>query len=141
MGGFILPSAATVRGRIDEVLLFFPRLRERLNQKAGVPSGGKRQMLAIGRALMIQPRYLLLDEPFLGVAPIMIHEVRKRLEELAKQTGCGVLIAEQQIAATLRFSDRAFGISEGRFFEIACDQEQRLDAETVSRQIFEAALD
>lgn len=136
MGGFILANGGLVRQRIDDVLHFFPRLRERLNQKAGVLSGGERQMLAIGRALMIRPRYLLLDEPFLGLAPIMIQEVSRRLEDLAKQTSCGLLIAEQQIAATLRFCTRAFAISERKFFEIESGSGQGFDAEAVSRRIF-----
>jgi branched-chain amino acid transport system ATP-binding protein len=94
--------------RYDEVLTCFPRLKERLSQKAGSLSGGERQMLAIGRALILRPKILLLDEPFLGLAPIMIGEVVKQLQHLRTQMRCGIIVAEQHIATTLRMSDRAF---------------------------------
>jgi branched-chain amino acid transport system ATP-binding protein len=136
IGGFILRDSATLRSRMAEVLSFFPRLRERSGQKAGLLSGGERQMLAIGRAIMLRPRILLLDEPFLGLAPIMISEVSDRLRQLSRATECGLLIAEQHVAATLRLSDRVFGLKRRRLFEFAGTRGKKFDESEIAAAIF-----
>src|SRR5688500_480792 len=102
-----------VRERFDYVYRLFPRLAERRKQPAGTLSGGEQQMLAIGRALMSKPRLLLLDEPFLGLAPIIVVEIRKALETL-RQSGFTLLIVEQKLDIALEFAQRAYVLIKGR---------------------------
>ena len=102
-----------VRERFDYVYQLFPRLAERRKQRAGTLSGGEQQMLAIGRALMSKPRLLLLDEPFLGLAPIIVVEIRKALETL-RQSGLTLLIVEQKLDIALGFAQRAYVLIKGR---------------------------
>ena len=101
------------RERFDYVFGLFPRLAERRRQPAGTLSGGEQQMLAIGRALMSGPRLLLLDEPFLGLAPIVVVEIRKALEILRK-SGLTLLIVEQKLDIALEFAQRAYVLIKGR---------------------------
>jgi branched-chain amino acid transport system ATP-binding protein len=102
-----------VRERFDYVYQLFPRLAERRKQPAGTLSGGEQQMLAIGRALMSNPRLLLLDEPFLGLAPIIVVEIRKALETL-RQSGLTLLIVEQKLDIALEFAQRAYVLIKGK---------------------------
>ena len=105
------------RREIDEdlALVFglFPRLKERLKQGGWSLSGGEQQMLAIGRALMGRPSLLMLDEPSLGLAPIVIEQVFDRIVELNKRTGLGVLLVEQNSAMALEIANRAFVLETG----------------------------
>nr|WP_233201709.1 ABC transporter ATP-binding protein [Cryobacterium sp. Y11] len=98
---------------LDDVYTVFPILKERRNQLAGSMSGGEQQMCAIGRALMAKPRLLLLDEPSLGLAPIIIQEVFEVIRQI-RQTGVTVLIVEQNVSQTLDVVDRAYVIERGR---------------------------
>ena len=91
----------------------FPRLEERRRQAAGTLSGGEQQMLAIGRALMSGPRLLLLDEPFLGLAPLVVAEIRRSLEAL-RRSGLTLLIVEQKLDIALEFAQRAYVMESGR---------------------------
>jgi len=101
------------RERFDYVYALFPRLLERKKQPAGTLSGGEQQMLAIGRALMSKPRLLLLDEPFLGLGPLIVAEIRKSLETL-RQSGLTLLIVEQKLDIALEFAQRAYVLIKGR---------------------------
>ena len=105
--------SGSLRERFDYVYRLFPRLAERRKQPAGTLSGGEQQMLAIGRALMSKPRLLLLDEPFLGLAPIIVVEIRKALEIL-RQSGLTLLMVEQKLDIALEFAQRAYVLIKGR---------------------------
>ncbi|OAI52490.1 ABC transporter ATP-binding protein [Betaproteobacteria bacterium SCGC AG-212-J23] len=110
-------GAVRLKGRLQErydfVYGLFPRLAERRRQAAGTLSGGEQQMLAIGRALMSNPRLLLLDEPFLGLAPKVVAEIRAALEKL-RQTGLTLLMVEQKLDIALGFASRAYVLIKGR---------------------------
>jgi len=99
--------------RFDTVYALFPRLAERRTQAAGTLSGGEQQMLAIGRALMSRPRLLLLDEPFLGLAPLVVQQIRAALEKL-RAGGLTILIVEQKLDIALTFAQRAYVLIKGR---------------------------
>jgi len=103
----------SLRERYDFVYGLFPKLAERRAQAAGTLSGGEQQMLAIGRALMSAPRLLLLDEPFLGLAPLVVSEIRAALEKLGKD-GLTMLIVEQKLDIALEFARRAYVLIKGR---------------------------
>jgi branched-chain amino acid transport system ATP-binding protein len=104
---------AALRERYAYVFGLFPRLAERRLQAAGTLSGGEQQMLAIGRALMSAPRLLLLDEPFLGLAPLVVSEIRRSLEEL-RAAGLTLLMVEQKLDIALPFAQRAYVLIKGR---------------------------
>jgi branched-chain amino acid transport system ATP-binding protein len=101
------------KARMEEVFQIFPRLRERHAQLASTLSGGERQMLAIGRALMARPRLLMLDEPSLGLAPLIVREVLQVVSSLRKH-GVSVLLVEQNARAALQVADRAYVLEMGQ---------------------------
>ena len=103
---------ADVAADFEKVYVLFPRLKERAKQTAGTLSGGEQQMLAIGRALMSRPRVLLLDEPSLGLAPILVHTIFEAIEEIHKE-GTPVLLVEQNANAALKHSNRAYVLETG----------------------------
>nr|WP_287760368.1 ABC transporter ATP-binding protein [Acidiphilium sp.] len=113
LGAFTRP-AGEVAGSLDFVLQMFPRLAERRSQLAGTMSGGEQQMLAIGRALMAKPRLLLLDEPSLGLAPIIVQGIFRTLREIAN-SGVTILIVEQNARSALKLADRGYVLEVGRF--------------------------
>jgi branched-chain amino acid transport system ATP-binding protein len=102
-----------LRERFDYVYSLFPRLAERRRQVAGTLSGGEQQMLAIGRALMSGPRLLLLDEPFLGLAPLVVAQIREALEKL-RASGLTMLMVEQKLDIALQFAQRAYVLIKGK---------------------------
>ena len=112
---------------LERVYALFPRLKERRPQLAGTLSGGEQQMLAMGRALMSQPRLLMLDEPSLGLAPKIVADIFRTITEL-RQAGVSILLVEQNANAALRIADRAYVMELGEFIlsgsahEIAADQ-------------------
>jgi branched-chain amino acid transport system ATP-binding protein len=113
LGGYLLRDREAVKERIANITALFPILGERKDQLAGTLSGGEQQMLAIGRALMGQPKLLLLDEPSLGLAPIMAHRVFKSIARL-RDAGMTILLVEQNARAALHISDRAYVMETGK---------------------------
>src|SRR5207253_10367137 len=107
-------SARPERSRsLEAVFAMFPQLEKRARQRAGTLSGGEQQMCAIGRGLMAKPRLLLLDEPALGLAPLLVREVFAALEEIRKR-GTTILLVEQNVAHALALADRAYVLESGR---------------------------
>ena len=102
------------RDQLEEVYALFPRLKERRAQLAGTLSGGERQMLAVGRALMGRPRLLMLDEPSLGLAPLIVREIFRTIERL-RETGVSILLIEQNARAALEVADRGYVLETGAF--------------------------
>ena len=111
MGAFIRKDAQ-VAADVDKVFALFPRLKERRKQLAGTLSGGEQQMLAMGRALMTQPKLLVLDEPSMGLSPIMVDKIFEVVEAIAKQ-GVTVLLVEQNASRALQLADRAYVMESG----------------------------
>ena len=111
MGGFFTEKG-DYQEQMDKVLHLFPRLKERFAQRAGTMSGGEQQMLAIGRALMSKPKLLLLDEPSLGLAPIIIQQIFDIIEQLRKD-GVTVFLVEQNANQALKLADRAYVLENG----------------------------
>jgi branched-chain amino acid transport system ATP-binding protein len=126
MGAYLRKDKRAIAAEMERVFQMFPRLKERESQKAGTLSGGEQQMLAIGRALMSQPRLLLLDEPSLGLAPLVVHTIFEAIDEI-KSKGTTILLVEQNAHAALKHSDRAYVLEtgrivmEGRSAELAAD--------------------
>jgi len=112
IGGFIPAARPKFRQRLEVVYELFPRLRERRHQLAGTMSGGEQQMCAIGRALMSDPKLLLLDEPSAGLAPVVVEQVFDLVKRL-RAGGLTVLIVEQNVQQVLRVADRAYLLKAG----------------------------
>lgn len=112
MGGFFTEKE-DYQAQLEKVLELFPRLKERFSQRGGTMSGGEQQMLAIGRALMSKPKLLLLDEPSLGLAPIIIQQIFDIIEQL-RRDGVTVFLVEQNANQALKVADRAYVLENGR---------------------------
>ena len=97
---------------IDQVLDIFPKLRERIDQIAGTLSGGEQQMVAIGRGLMSEPKVLILDEPSLGLSPLLVEQMFELIKQI-NETGLAILLVEQNVIQSLAIADRAYVIEEG----------------------------
>jgi branched-chain amino acid transport system ATP-binding protein len=113
MGAFTRNDHAAIKEDIERVYTLFPRLRERAQQKGGTMSGGEQQMLAIGRALMARPRLLLLDEPSMGISPILTERIYETIAEINKQ-GTTILLVEQNANFALEVSQRAYVLETGK---------------------------
>ena len=125
MGAFFT-SADAKQQQMEHVLELFPRLKERFHQRAGTMSGGEQQMLAIGRALMSRPRLLLLDEPSLGLAPIIIARIFETIEQLRRE-GVTIFLVEQNANQALKLADRGYVLENGRITMQGTGQELLAD--------------
>ncbi|OGK99719.1 MAG: ABC transporter ATP-binding protein [Candidatus Rokubacteria bacterium RIFCSPHIGHO2_12_FULL_73_22] len=112
MGAYPRHDAAAIAGDLDRVLTLFPRLEERIGQVAGTLSGGEQQMLAIGRALMLSPRLLLLDEPSMGLAPVLVEQIFETIVDINRQ-GTTILLVEQNAAMALAIAHRGYVLETG----------------------------
>jgi len=113
LGAYVAQARREKDQTLERVFEIFPRLEERQDQRAGTLSGGERQMLAIGRALMSKPRLLLLDEPSFGLAPLLVEHIFTMISEINRQ-GMTVLLVEQNVRAALELTQRAYVIENGR---------------------------
>ena len=115
MGGFLINDMVKFEERFSEVVDKFPVLRDRSSQQAGTLSGGEQQMLAIGRALMLNPRLLLLDEPSLGLSPKLVEEIFTIIQDLHK-SGVTILLVEQNVNYALKIADYGYVLTSGKIF-------------------------
>jgi branched-chain amino acid transport system ATP-binding protein len=113
MGAYTVNNAAEIGRRMEEVFSLFPRLLERVDQKGGTLSGGEQQMLAIGRGLMMKPHILLMDEPSMGLAPVLVEAIFDVIKKL-NQAGTTILLVEQNALMALRTASRAYVLETGR---------------------------
>jgi len=114
MGAYLIRDAAEVSRRMERVFALFPRLKERINQKGGTLSGGEQQMLATARGLMLKPHILLMDEPSMGLAPVLVEAIFDVIRELNTQEGTTILLVEQNALMALKYSARAYVLETGR---------------------------
>jgi branched-chain amino acid transport system ATP-binding protein len=114
LGAFIRKDKDGVRKDLDEVFELFPRLKERLKQAAGTLSGGEQQMLAIGRSFMSRPKLLMLDEPSLGIAPILVQEIFRTIRKINQTQGMTILLVEQNANQALKLADYAYVLETGK---------------------------
>ena len=112
LGAFCIRDKSRGENNLEWIFDLFPRLKERHNQLAGTLSGGEQQMLAIGRALMAEPRLLLLDEPSLGLAPLLVRSIFETVKEINKR-GVTVLLVEQNARAALKLANRGYVLEVG----------------------------
>ncbi|MEU4680455.1 ABC transporter ATP-binding protein [Micromonospora sp. NPDC023737] len=112
LGGYLVSDKAVVGRRIDEVYTLLPRLAERRNQQGGNLSGGEQQMLAVGRALVAAPKLLMLDEPSMGLAPLMVAQIMNLIRQI-NADGTSVLLVEQNARAALKIAHRAYVVENG----------------------------
>ena len=132
MGAYLVRDWAKVQQSLEFVFSVFPRLQERLTQPAGTMSGGEQQMLAIGRALMSQPKFLMLDEPSLGIAPILVKTIFEKVVELNRQHGITILLVEQNANLALEVSQRGYVLETGRILLDGLSASLRRDPQVMS---------
>jgi branched-chain amino acid transport system ATP-binding protein len=134
MGAYRRKDGSGIKKDYDYVFGIFPRLKERQKQVAGTLSGGEQQMLAIGRALMSKPRFLMLDEPSLGIAPILVKTIFSKIVEINQQLGITVLLVEQNANMALEISDYGYVLETGRI--ILEDESSKLRMNSLVKEAY-----
>jgi branched-chain amino acid transport system ATP-binding protein len=136
LGGVIVGGDSEAE-RLERALMLFPELRDRLKQKAGTLSGGEQQMLAIGRGLMSRPKLLMLDEPSLGLAPVVVQRLKELFATL-KRDGLTILLSEQNARLALGATDRAYVLAEGRILTSGTPHDLLENADLISAYLGES---
>ena len=132
MGAYLRRDRNGIAADLERVLERFPRLRERLRQQGGTLSGGEQEMLVVARALMARPRLLLLDEPSLGLAPLVVRDIARLVGELNREEGVSIVLVEQNSRMALRVSHRAYVLETGRV-ALAGPSQELIDDDEVRR--------
>jgi len=131
MGAYSRKDKKNLQQDLEMVFGYFPRLKERMSQAAGTLSGGEQQMLAIGRALMSKPKLLLMDEPSMGLAPLLVQEIFNIIETI-KATGTTILLVEQNANQALQVADRAYVLETGKIIKSG-DADALLEDDTIKK--------
>ncbi len=122
-----IASGRSARNRLDEVLSYFPRLAERMDQPSGSMSGGEQQMLAIGRGLMTDPKVMLLDEPSDGIMPLLVQQIAVTLAEINRREGMTIVIVEQNVPMIMRMAQRCIILEKGEIVARGLSEEMSRD--------------
>lgn len=123
MGAYTLSNPVEIERRMEAVFELFPRLKERVSQKGGTLSGGEQQMLATGRGLMLRPKILLMDEPSMGLAPVLVELIFGVIRDLNQQDGTTILLVEQNALMALKYANRAYVLETGKIVLSGSSQE------------------
>lgn len=132
MGAYTQKDKAKINETLEEVVEYFPRLKERFNQLAGTLSGGEQQMCAIGRGMMTRPKMMILDEPSLGLAPVIVDQIFDILKRLREEENLTVLLVEQNAQLALENSDRAYVLENGQI-SVTGPAEELLHSEAIQK--------
>lgn len=127
LGGYLVKEESQQAARMTHMFAYFPVLKDRLLQRAGTLSGGEQQMLAVARALMSSPRLLLLDEPSLGLAPLLVEQIFKLIRQINREDGLAILLVEQNANEALLHADRGYVLENGRLTLSGAAAELRRD--------------
>jgi len=133
LGAYQRRDRDSIRADMDRILAIFPRLKERFSQKAGTLSGGEQQMVAMGRALMAQPKVLLMDEPSMGLAPILVEQVFNIIKEI-NDLGTSIFVVEQNANMALSIADRGYVLQTGQI--VLADSAQNLLSNPLMREAY-----
>ena len=134
LGAYTLKKSENIADSMERVYSYFPRLKERRNQQAGTLSGGEQQMLAVGRALMLRPRLMLLDEPSFGLAPLIVQELFEILGTINTEEQVSMLLVEQNATLALKLADHAYLLETGRV--VISGTSEEISADETIRQSY-----
>jgi len=134
MGGYLVKESTEKKRRIEGIYKLFPILQKRKDQLAGTLSGGERQMMAIGMAMILTPEILLLDEPSIGLAPLVVPKLMKTIKTISQEYGTSVLIVEQNAPQVLTISDRVYVMKVGRVIDVGLPE--KYSSREILREIF-----